>query len=156
MSAMNECMALGSPPTNPERRSRNANLLPTFAEEDDILADGTFVRKGTRVTYHPYAMGRMERVWGSDCLEYKPDRWLKNGIYIPENPYKYPVFQAGPRVCLGKEMALVEMKCVVLAIIGRFNIRVATDPNQAPRFAPGLTATVRGGLPILVQEREAN
>ncbi|EOY33489.1 hypothetical protein QUC31_018913 [Theobroma cacao] len=127
-----------------------------FAQEDDILPDGTFVRKGTRVTYHPYAMGRMERVWGSDCLEYKPDRWLKNGIYNPENPYKYPVFQAGQRVCLGKEISLVEMKCVVLAVISRFNIRVATDLNQAPRFAPGLTATVRGGLPILVQEREAN
>ncbi|XWS52863.1 hypothetical protein CRYUN_Cryun11dG0108700 [Craigia yunnanensis] len=125
-----------------------------FAQEDDILPDSAFVRKGTRVTYHPYAMGRMDRVWGSDCLEYKPERWLKNGKYIPENPYKYPVFQAGLRVCLGKEMALVQMKCVVLAIIRRFNVRVS-DPNQAPRFAPGLTATVRGGLPILVQERGA-
>ncbi|KAK5810408.1 hypothetical protein PVK06_025720 [Gossypium arboreum] len=125
-----------------------------FAQHDDVLPDFTFVRKGTRVTYHPYAMGRMERVWGSDCLEFKPERWLKNGIYVPENPYKYPVFQAGLRVCLGKEMALVEMKCVVLAIIKRFNIQVA-DPNQAPKFAPGLTATVRGGLPVLVQRREA-
>ncbi|XP_022753767.1 cytochrome P450 94C1-like [Durio zibethinus] len=125
-----------------------------FAQEDDILPDGTFVRKGTRVTYHQYAMGRMDWVWGSDCLEYKPERWLKNGRYIPENPYKFPVFQAGQRVCLGKEMALVDMKCVVLAIIRRYNIRVA-DPNQAPRFAPGLTATVRGGLPILVQKRGA-
>ncbi|OMO89113.1 Cytochrome P450 [Corchorus olitorius] len=39
-------------------------------------------------------------------------------------------------------------------IIRRFNIRVA-NPDQAPKFAPGLTATVRGGLPILVQERGA-
>ncbi|OMO70158.1 Cytochrome P450 [Corchorus capsularis] len=125
-----------------------------FAQEDDVLPDCTFVKKGTRVTYHQYAMGRMDRIWGSDCLEYKPERWLQNGIYVPENGYKYPVFQAGPRVCLGKEMALVEMKCVVLAIIRRFNIRVA-NPDQAPKFAPGLTATVRGGLPILVQERGA-
>ncbi|MBA0825582.1 hypothetical protein Goarm_010520, partial [Gossypium armourianum] len=68
-----------------------------FAQHDDVLPDFTFVRKGTRVTYHPYAMGRMERVWGSDCLEFKPERWLKNGRYVPENPYKYPVFQAGLR-----------------------------------------------------------
>ncbi|GMI74322.1 cytochrome P450, family 94, subfamily C, polypeptide 1 [Hibiscus trionum] len=125
-----------------------------FALDDDVLPDCTFVRKGTRVTYHPYAMGRMERVWGSDCHEFNPERWLINGRYIPENPFKYPVFQAGLRVCLGKEMALVEMKCVVLAIISRFNIRVA-DPDRKPRFAPGLTATVRGGLPILVQEKGA-
>ncbi|XVF46886.1 hypothetical protein PTKIN_Ptkin03bG0064200 [Pterospermum kingtungense] len=124
-----------------------------FAEEDDILPDSTFVKKGTRVTYHPYAMGRMEKIWGPDCLQYKPDRWLKNGRYVPENAYKYPVFQAGQRVCLGKEMALVEMKSVALAIIRRFNIRAA-DPNQTPRFAPGLTATIRGGLSVIVEERE--
>ncbi|MBA0712988.1 hypothetical protein Golax_012053, partial [Gossypium laxum] len=123
-----------------------------FAQEDDILPDDTFVRKGTRVTYHPYAMGRMERIWGPDCLHYKPERWLQNGRYVPENLYKFPVFQAGKRVCLGKEIALVEMKCVVLAVVRRFNIRVPHS-NQAPRFAAGLTATLRGGLPILVQER---
>ncbi|KAK8482359.1 hypothetical protein V6N13_069101 [Hibiscus sabdariffa] len=122
------------------------------AQDDDVLPDHTFVRKGTRVTYHPYAMGRMERIWGSDCLEFNPDRWLKNGRYIPESPYKYPVFQAGLRVCLGKEMALVEMKCVVLAITSQFNIRVV-NPSQGPRFAPGLTATVRGGVSVLVEER---
>lgn len=31
------------------------------------------------------------------------------------------------------------------------NIGVS-DSNQAPRFAPGLTATVRGSLPVMVQE----
>lgn len=124
-----------------------------FAQEEDILPDGTFVRKGTRVTYHPYAMGRMERIWGPDCLEFKPERWLKNGKFEPKNPFKYPVFQAGLRVCLGKDMALVEMKSVAVAVIRRFSIRVA-EPNKAPRFAPGLTATVKGGLPVVVQERE--
>ncbi|XP_012075888.2 cytochrome P450 94C1 [Jatropha curcas] len=126
-----------------------------FAQEDDILPDGTFVSKGTRVTYHQYAMGRMDRVWGPDCLEFKPERWLKNGVFVPENPFKYPVFQAGFRVCLGKEMALVEMTNVALAVIRAFNVRVV-DPEQAPRFSPGLTATVRGGLPVVIQERESS
>ncbi|XP_050369882.1 cytochrome P450 94C1 [Argentina anserina] len=124
-----------------------------FSQEDDVLPDGTFVKSGTRVTYHAYAMGRMGTIWGSDCLEFKPERWLKNGIYSPENSYKYPVFQAGDRVCLGKELALTEMKCVAATLVGRFDIQV-TQPGQALRFAPGLTATVRGGLPVRVSERE--
>lgn len=123
-----------------------------FAHEDDVLPDGTFVRKGTRVTYHPYAMGRMERVWGLDCLEFRPERWLKDGVFVPENPFKYPVFQAGVRVCLGKELALVEMKAVVAALVGRFDIRVV-GVHSEPQFAPGLTATLRGGLPVQVSER---
>ncbi|KAI3450693.1 hypothetical protein Pfo_007358 [Paulownia fortunei] len=124
-----------------------------FCEEDDVLADGTFVARGTRVTYHPYAMGRMERIWGADCLEFKPERWLQDGVFKQENPFKYPVFQAGPRVCLGKEMALVEMKTVALSLIRQFDIQVAM-PDQAPKFMPGLTATVRGGLPVIVRERK--
>ncbi|KAL7173907.1 hypothetical protein ACSBR2_033212 [Camellia fascicularis] len=123
-----------------------------FCEEDDTLPDGTFVRKGTRVTYHPYAMGRMEQVWGSDHLKFKPERWLQSGVFTPVSPFKYPVFQAGLRVCLGKEMALVAMKSVAISLIRRFDIQVAT-PSQAPRFVPGLTATVRGGLPVVISER---
>ncbi|KAJ1376557.1 Cytochrome P450 [Sesbania bispinosa] len=124
-----------------------------FAKEDDVLPDGTFVRKGTRVTYHPYAMGRMERIWGPDCLEFKPERWLRDGVFVPESPFKYPVFQAGARVCLGKELALVEIKSVVAALVRRFDIRVVREITE-PRFVPGLTATVQGGLPIQVYERQ--
>jgi cytochrome P450 len=123
-----------------------------FCQEDDVLPDGTFVRKGTRVTYHPYAMGRVEEIWGSDCLEFKPERWLKDGVFFPENPFKYPVFQAGLRVCLGKEMALVELKTVALSLLRRFHIDLAT-PSRSPRFSPGLTASFSGGLPVLVRER---
>ncbi|KAL0417614.1 UNVERIFIED_CONTAM: cytochrome [Sesamum radiatum] len=124
-----------------------------FCEENDVLADGTFVTRGTRVTYHPYAMGRMERIWGPDCLEFKPERWLRGGVFKQEDPFKYPVFQAGRRVCLGKEMAVVEMKTVALSLIRRFDIQVA-KPGQSPTFVPGLTATLRGGLPIVVRERK--
>ncbi|MED6148875.1 hypothetical protein PIB30_057135 [Stylosanthes scabra] len=123
-----------------------------FAQEDDVLPDGTFVPKGTRVTYHPYAMGRMERVWGPDCLEFKPERWLKDGVFVPEDPFKYPVFQAGVRICLGKELALVEMKSVVAALVRQFDIRVVGSGLE-PRFVAGLTATLRGGLSVQVYER---
>lgn len=124
-----------------------------FCENDDVLADGTFVARGTRVTYHPYAMGRMERIWGEDRLEFKPERWLENRVFKQQNPFKYPVFQGGVRVCLGKEMALVEMKAVALSLIRRFDVQVLL-PGQGPKFMPGLTASIRGGLPIVVSERK--
>ncbi|KAA0038834.1 hypothetical protein IC582_028568 [Cucumis melo] len=123
-----------------------------FAEEDDILPDGTFVQKGTRVTYHPYAMGRMDRIWGLDCLQFKPERWLKNGYFTPENPFKFPVFQAGLRVCLGKELAVMDVKCVAVVLIRKFKIRLA-GTDRIARFAPGLTASWRGGLPVRIEER---
>nr|AZP01940.1 cytochrome P450 CYP94C115 [Panax ginseng] len=124
-----------------------------FCLEDDVLPDGTLVKKGTRVTYHSYAMGRMEEIWGPDFLEFKPERWLKDGVFFREsNPFKYPVFQAGARVCLGKEMALLELKTVALSLLRRFRIELVS-PSNPPRFSPGLTATFSGGLPVLVRAR---
>ncbi|XP_057505853.1 cytochrome P450 94C1-like [Actinidia eriantha] len=125
-----------------------------FCLDDDFLSDGTFVKRGTRVTYHPYAMGRMEEIWGPDCLKFKPERWLRDGVFFQENPFKYPVFQAGLRVCLGKEMALVKLKTVALSLLRRFHIKLAVPDDRGLQFSPGLTATLRGGLPVLIQERK--
>ncbi|XVF07709.1 hypothetical protein REPUB_Repub06bG0163000 [Reevesia pubescens] len=128
-----------------------------FCQDDDTLPDGSFLKKGTRVTYHPYAMGRIEEIWGSDCLEFKPERWLNSdGVFCAENPFKYPVFQAGFRVCLGKEMALVELKSVALSLIRRFQIELVSPQYWTPRFSPGLTATFCGGLPVLVRENRSH
>jgi len=50
-------------------------------------------------------------------MEFKPERWMKDGVFQPKSPYSYTVFQARPRVCIGKELALVEMKADVAAIV---------------------------------------
>ncbi|KAJ3677950.1 hypothetical protein LUZ60_001753 [Juncus effusus] len=126
-----------------------------FCIDDDTLPDGTFVTKGTRVTYHAYAMGRMEDVWDSDCNEFRPDRWLNNdGKFIPVSPFKYPVFQGGVRVCIGKEMALMEMKTVIVSVLRSFDFELVGKTTKLPKFAPGLTATFAGGLPVRVCKRD--
>ena len=61
--------------------------------DDDILPDGTRVRKGDQVSYVPYCMGRMEFLWGRDASVYNPDRWLKDGAFQPQSPFKFSAFQ---------------------------------------------------------------
>ncbi|XP_068651302.1 cytochrome P450 94B3-like [Aristolochia californica] len=123
------------------------------AMSNDTLPDGTLVAKGDRVTYFPYGMGRMEALWGKDWLEFRPIRWLES----PEkgvsrfSPYKFPVFQAGPRVCLGKEMAFIQMKYVAASVLRKFEIR-PISPRQ-PVFVPLLTAYMAGGLKVSVHKR---
>nr|XP_018675987.1 PREDICTED: cytochrome P450 94C1-like [Musa acuminata subsp. malaccensis] len=97
------------------------------------------------------------QLWGSDCHEFRPQRWLTNGAFTPESPYKYPVFQGGLRVCLGKDMALMEMKTVIVAVVRRFDIHVVDDGSSLPpKFAPGLTASLEGGLPVRVKRRDTS
>lgn len=126
------------------------------AASADVLPDGTHVRKGDRVTYFPYGMGRMKGLWGEDCGEFKPQRWFcdeesVNGVLKCVNPYKFAVFQAGPRVCLGREMAFIEMEYVVASILKRFVISPVCD--EEPRFVPLLTAHMAGGFKVRVHSR---
>ncbi|XP_006644863.3 cytochrome P450 94B3-like [Oryza brachyantha] len=124
-------------------------------KEEEFLPDGTFVGKGWLVTYCAYAMGRVEDVWGADCEEFRPERWLDEaGAFRPENPFKYPVFHAGPRMCLGKEMAYIQMKSIVACVLERFSLRYARDGGAHPGFIVSITLRMEGGLPMKVAIRE--
>uniref|UniRef100_A0A2N9ESI9 Cytochrome P450 n=1 Tax=Fagus sylvatica TaxID=28930 RepID=A0A2N9ESI9_FAGSY len=120
---------------------------------DDILPDGTFVGKGWVVTYHTYAMGRMERIWGKNCSEFLPERWLENnGVCKQESPFRFPVFHAGPRMCLGKDMAYIQMKSIAAAVIERFEMDVESK-DKVPEHLLSLTLRMKDGLFVKVKER---
>ncbi|KAL3517661.1 hypothetical protein ACH5RR_020250 [Cinchona calisaya] len=130
------------------------------AMKDDILPDGTAVKKGTRIIYHPYAMGRVEEVWGKDWADFRPERWLEKDetgdekwSFVSRDPFTYPVFQAGPRVCLGKEMALLQMKKVVAGVLRRFRVVPALEEGEKPVFVSYLTSKMKGGFPVRIEER---
>lgn len=120
--------------------------------EDDVFPDGTFIGKGWFVSYLPYAMGRMVNIWGKDCSEFKPERWIENGACKQVSAYRYPVFHAGPRICLGKDMAYIQMKSIVASLLERFVIDVQ-DKDRCPEHVLSLTLRMKGGLPVKVSDR---
>uniref|UniRef100_A0A0D9V6V2 Cytochrome P450 n=1 Tax=Leersia perrieri TaxID=77586 RepID=A0A0D9V6V2_9ORYZ len=123
-------------------------------KEDDFLPDGTFVGKGWLVSYCAYAMARVEDIWGTDCEEFRPERWLdENGVFRPESPFKYPIFHAGPRMCLGKEMAYIQMKSIVASVLDRFRLRYAGG-DEHPGLVLWVTLRMKGGLPMRVATRD--
>ena len=78
----------------------DCNVIPlvyfmdgTCAKMDDILPDQHRVKKGDGVYYMAYAIGRMPYIWGEDAKEFLPERWLNNGAFQPELPFKFVAFQ---------------------------------------------------------------
>lgn len=122
-------------------------------KENDILPDGTVIGKDWFISYHTFAMGRMESIWGEDCCEFKPERWIENGICKQESPFKYPVFHAGPRMCLGKDMAYIQMKSIAASVLERFGMDVLLENGNPPEPLLSLTLRMKGGLPVRVKER---
>ncbi|XP_071723426.1 cytochrome P450 94A2-like [Rutidosis leptorrhynchoides] len=134
------------------------------AQNDDVWPDGTIIKKGYRAMFNIYAMGRIEMLWGSDWAAYKPERWLKkaeneNGgenkkwNFVARDQYTYPVFQAGPRVCLGREMAFLQMKRVVAGVLNRFKVVPAFKEGDGPEFFGLLTTKMKNGFPVRIEER---
>ncbi|KAF5474297.1 hypothetical protein F2P56_006210 [Juglans regia] len=122
---------------------------------DDIMPDSTFVKKGWFVLYHTYAMRRMESMWGENCREFLPERWLENEVCRQESPFRFPVFHAGPRMCLGKYMAYIQMKSIAASVLmDRFEIE-STDKDKDLEPLLSLTMRIKGGLPVNVRKRSA-
>ncbi|RWR79796.1 cytochrome P450 94B3 [Cinnamomum micranthum f. kanehirae] len=123
-------------------------------KEDDVMPDGSIVKKGQFVAYNAYAMGRLEAIWGRDCGSFVPERWLdEKGMFRAESPYRFPAFHAGPRMCLGKEMGYIQMKSIVACVMERFEIDVL-GKDQCPKHFLSLTMRIKGGLPVRVREKK--
>ncbi|CAL5381617.1 unnamed protein product [Camellia sinensis] len=115
------------------------------AETDDILPDGFKLKKGDGVYYMSYAMGRMPYIWGDDAEDFRPERWLNNGVFQPESPFKFIAFHAGPRICLGKDFAYRQMKIVSTALLRFFRFKLA-DETKNVTYKTMFTLHINGGL----------
>ncbi|GAU25915.1 hypothetical protein TSUD_16530 [Trifolium subterraneum] len=119
--------------------------------KSDILPSGVRVKPNTKLIYSLYAMGRMEQIWGEDCLEFKPERWISNTGKIKHLPsYKFIAFNAGPRSCLGKDISFVQMKMVAAAVLWKFHIQVVEGQSITPRISMVLRME---GLKVNVSKR---
>ena len=63
-----------------------------IVDEDNVLPNGQRVIKGDGMNYMIYAMGRMKYLWGEDAEEFRPERWLVNGVFQQESHYKFIAF----------------------------------------------------------------
>ncbi|XP_062105676.1 alkane hydroxylase MAH1-like [Humulus lupulus] len=122
------------------------------ADKDDILPSGHRVKKKQRVLMSFYSTGRMEEIWGKDCLEFKPERWITEEggfVYVPS--HKYPIFNGGPRTCLGKDMTLIQMKVAAITILAKYSFQVVVGHPISPSLT--VTMGMKSGLVVKVLKR---
>ncbi|MED6183968.1 hypothetical protein PIB30_042838 [Stylosanthes scabra] len=119
----------------------------------DVLPSGHHVRPNTTILLSLFSMGRFEEIWGKDCLEFKPERWIseKGGIiHVPS--YKFISFNAGPRTCLGKDLSFIQLKMVAAAILCNYCIQVVEGHEAIPSLS--IVLLMKGGLKVRITKRE--
>ncbi|KAJ7529974.1 hypothetical protein O6H91_15G073300 [Diphasiastrum complanatum] len=121
-------------------------------KSDDTLPDGTPVKQGNFVSFAPYSMGRLERIWGPDADEFKPERWLVDGVFQPQSPFKLTAFQAGPRICLGKDSAYLQMKMTTAILLKFFKFDLVVGQSLSYRMM--VVLYIANGLKAVVSLRQ--
>lgn len=124
---------------------------PKHVDRDVVLSDGTFLRKGMTVSLAVYAMGRMPFVWGDDADEFKPERWIdkETGKLLSVSAYKFASFNAGPRICLGMNLAMMEVKMVTAALLSKFSVELM--PGQQVTYINSVSLPIKGELRVRVK-----
>lgn len=117
---------------------------------EDTLPDGTKVYAGTMMSFLPYAQGRCEGIWGKDAEIFRPERWLERET--APSSYEFTAFNAGPRECLGKRLAQMEMTFFLAMFIRDFDFSLAVDPSEV-RCDNQLTLGCSSGLPMIITAR---
>ncbi|XP_023156013.1 putative cytochrome P450 superfamily protein isoform X1 [Zea mays] len=123
-----------------------------MAEDDDVLPNGYKVIKGDGINYMIYAMGRMTYLWGEDAEDFRPERWIANGVFQQESPYKFVSFNAGPRTCLGKDFAYRQMKIMAATLIHFFRFKL-TDESKDATYKTMFTLHMDKGLKLYAYPR---
>jgi cytochrome P450 len=122
------------------------------AIKSNILPSGDHVSENTKVMYHLYAMGRIEQIWGKDCMEFKPERWISETGHVINVPsYKFIAFNTGPRSCMGKDISFFEMKMVAASILWNFHIQVVEGHHVTPLLS--IILRMKHGLKVKLTKR---
>ncbi|KAF7105804.1 hypothetical protein CFC21_106579 [Triticum aestivum] len=108
---------------------------------DDLLPSGHKVRAGSTILISTYSMGRLEEVWGEDCREYRPERWLSSNAdgsghtlrHVPS--HEFVAFNTGPRACLGKNISVALVTSIVATVAWNFDVEVLHSNTVKPKLS---------------------
>ncbi len=85
--------------------------------------------------------------WWADPERFDPDRWSAERRGDAPR-FAYFPFGAGPRLCIGRDFALVESVLLLASLAARYEL--APVPGHEVHAEPLVTIRPKGGLPMLV------
>ncbi|CRG92072.1 hypothetical protein PISL3812_09127 [Talaromyces islandicus] len=102
--------------------------VPQAAPTDRIV-DEFVIPAGTNVIIDTHAINIKNPWWGTDATKYRPQRFLERGRGPTESRYHYWRFGFGPRQCLGKHVANLVIRCLLVELVESNRLDFA-DPEQ--------------------------
>ncbi|KAK6383773.1 hypothetical protein LTS17_003065 [Exophiala oligosperma] len=99
-----------------------------FVPKGGVTIAGTHLPEKTTVGINAWVMHRQEGIFGKDATQYRPERWLEGDKGLMERHFMS--FGHGAHVCLGKNIALLEINKVIPQILRKYRLTLS-HPNDA-------------------------
>ncbi|OQV03675.1 hypothetical protein CLAIMM_08691 [Cladophialophora immunda] len=89
---------------------------------EGMQVDGTFYPGGTEVAVNGWVLHRDKTVFGLHAEDYRPERWLEpNAKEMHRHMYQ---FGGGSHLCLGRNLALLEMNKLLPRLLRRYHFEL--------------------------------
>ncbi|KAK4935907.1 hypothetical protein LTR10_023119 [Elasticomyces elasticus] len=138
--------------------SETFRLYPTVAQTLRVAARDTSIMgypvpKDTLIAVPIYAVNRSPKLWGPDSEAFDPSRWIDRDTGKSNNSggavgnYSFMTFLHGPRSCIGQGFARAELRALVAAFVGAFEMDLE-DENYRPLRMGVVTTKPSKGMPL--------
>ncbi|KAK6955882.1 hypothetical protein Daesc_003528 [Daldinia eschscholtzii] len=96
-------------------------------DSEGVHIRGYYFPPGTVLSVPTYTMHHSREIWGDDADEFRPERWeettaRQKNAFIP--------FSTGPRACVGRNVAEMEMKMIVATWARRYSVFLCQDEME--------------------------
>ncbi|KAM5360742.1 hypothetical protein ACJZ2D_013551 [Fusarium nematophilum] len=124
-------------------------MAPRKATQDVQVA-GVLIPRGTVIQLSPAVINTHPSIWGPTARAFNPDRWssLEGDA---ASAYAFETFHNGPRMCIGKQLSVLEMKAVLVELVRRFRIERPVGAEDRPVEVAGPTFTMRPKEKLVVR-----
>ncbi|XP_062621095.1 cytochrome P450 3A19-like, partial [Saccostrea cucullata] len=118
-------------------------MYPVAARTDrtcvqDTEVNGLKIPKGMQIAIPIWILHHSEKLW-EDPEKFDPERFSAENK-AKMNPYKFMPFGYGPRICIGKRLALIEIKVAMTKLLRQFVLSTCSKTNIPPKLTNrGLT-----------------
>ncbi|KAL2550421.1 Cytochrome [Forsythia ovata] len=136
---MNEVLRLYPPSPNVQRQARH-----------DIKVDNLVIPNGTNMWIDVVSMHHDQNQWGQSVNEFKPERFKDDNLYGGCNhKMGFLPFGFGGRMCVGRNLTIMEYKIVLTSILTRFSFSLSPNYCHSPSIM--LSLRPMQGLPLIFE-----
>jgi cytochrome P450 len=116
----------------------------------DVELAGVAIPRGSMVVFSRYSLQRHPDFWENPD-EFRPSRFDPDQPENPEHSQAHIPFGSGPRVCIGRHFAMMELLVILVTVLQRY--RVTVDAADRHEMSARVTMVPKYGLKVRLEPR---